>query len=224
MNIITLTPPPFEPVTLAEAYAHLRWDADEEGSPPEPVYPLADLVTRNLVTAREHVEKVTRRAFVEQTLLMALPGFPAMRTGFGSGWAEDCLSRPGAVELKRPPFLELVSVQYLDAAETLQTLDASHYYVDELQVVPVLRFRDSFDVGIAARRSDAVRITWRAGYAPEGSPPQEQVDYAANVPTWVKDAILLKLQLLVDRFDKGEREDLEGSLAALLAPNTVHSF
>lgn len=227
-NIIVAAQPLFEPVTVAEAYEHLRWDTELEGSPPVEVYPLESLVARNISTARAYVEQVTRRALVQQTCKLVLSSFPFTRRIFSSRWGGDTeyLTRPWMIELRRPPFQELLSVQYLDKNEILQTLDPSHYYVDtESSVVAQLWFRDNFDIDIATdARNDAVRITWTAGYTPEGSPPSTQADYAANVPQGIKDAILLQTQLLCDRFDPKERADIERVRDHLLASYTIHTF
>jgi uncharacterized phiE125 gp8 family phage protein len=227
-NIITAVEPPFEPVTVAEAYEHLRWDTETEGSPPAQVYPLETLVSRNIFTARAYVEQVTRRALVQQTLRMVLPSFPYTRRLFSSRWGGDneWITRPYMIELRRPPFRELLSVQYLDKDEVLQTLAPSNYYMDtESSLVAQLWFRDTFDTDIATdQRNDAVRINWVAGYTPNGSPPTTQEDYAANIPKGIKDAILLQTQLLCDRFDPKERADIERVRDNLLASYTIHTL
>jgi hypothetical protein len=220
MNIVVVTPPPFEPITVAAAYQQLRWDAEtDDDSPPNVTYPLQSLIEGHIVTAREYAEKVTRRALIQQTLRITLNGFPSSRVRFGGRWDEgDFYYRPGTIELKRPPFISLVSVQYLDSNEVLQTLASSHYYVDsESNLVPVLVFRDTFDVSLATtERQDSVRITYLAGYPPEGSPYQTQEEYAFNVPQGIKDAMLLHVQSLADRFDPDERETIERARDALL--------
>lgn len=229
MNIQTVTPPPFEPVTLAEAYAHLRWDTEDEGSPSEVTYPLGDLVTRNITTARQYVEQTTRRAFVKQTLKLVLPGFPAARSYFSTPFRyglddDDYYAKPGYVELSRPPYISLVSVKYLDHDDVEQTLDPAKYYVDsESGLAARVYFRDTLDVNIAnPDREDSVRITWIAGYAPGADSPSEtQENLTANVPAGIKDAILLQVQLLCDRFDANERADIERARDRLLSNFTI---
>lgn len=205
MNIIVVTPPAFEPVTVEEAYQHLRWDP-EPGSPTE--YPLLDLVERNITTAREDAERATRRAFVKQTLRAVFPCF------------QD------RMEMRRPPFAELVSVEYLDADGLLQTLSSDYYHVDTMSdIVPAVVVDSRNLPVVTAERADAVRITWVAGYPWEGSPgPDSQEDAAAGVPKAIKDAILIGVQLLADRFDAGERAALEAARDALLFSYKVHSF
>lgn len=221
MNIIVVTPPPVEPVTVEQVYEHLRWDADE-GSPT--VYPLQGLVERNITVARQYVEQTTRRALVKQTLRMVMESFPYSRNLFRSRWGgdDDWYKRPGDVYLLRPPFINFLSVQYLDKDEVLQTLDPANYYIDsETEQVPILRFRDTFDVDIVSdQRTDAVRIEWVAGYPFEESP----ADFTSSIPAGIKEAILLQIQLQVDRFNPDERRDLERARDSLLASYTIRNF
>lgn len=218
MNIQTLVPPAFEPVTLEEAYTHLRWDTEDVGSPSETGYPLSDLISRNITSAREYVEQVTRRALIEQTLRYVLPGFTE------GEW--PCDWRIKYVELLRPPLIAFLSVKYLDKNEVLQTLDPSHYYVDtDSSIVPRLCFRSTLDPSIATdQRTDAVRIEWVAGYPGAESPVASQAQAAANVPKALKDAILLQVQLLCDRFQKDERMDIERTRDALLNSYIVRRY
>jgi uncharacterized phiE125 gp8 family phage protein len=216
MNITVVTPPLFEPVTVAEAAQHLRWDPELEGSPPEEVFPLQSLLERNIRTAREFVEKGTRRALVEQTIRLS-----------GSAWG----SAPGGrfrdcrryVELLRPPLIEVLSLQYYDGANVLQTVDPANYYVSD-DLVPRLYTSTGYAFPMFYERDDAVRVTYRVGYAPEAASPMTQKAAAANVPSMLKDAILLHVQILSDRFDRNEREDLERARDALITHNRVHTF
>ncbi len=336
MNIVIVTPPPYEPVTVAEMYDHLRWDADDSGdlqttlqnetivgeattvlgdwaggdvfdeinsvtvevtnatlqdysrdsildgtaplyklgdelfyamratfvSPgvytlsgllrgrlgteafmgahsigddlyriatvtSSLVYPLGDLISGYIATAREYAESFTRRAFVRQTLRITLPGFPTTNVRFaGYDDSSDWFTRPSKIELKRPPFASLVSVKYLDQNEVLQTLDPANYYVDDASnLLAELVFRDTFDTAIATTaRQDVVRIEYVAGYPPTSDSPETQVSMTANVPKSIKDAIKLHVQLLADRFDPDERADLERARDALLKQFKIESF
>lgn len=229
MNIQTIVQPPFEPITLAEAYTHLRWDTEDEGSPSVVTYPLGALVERNITSARQYVEQTTRQALVRQTLKMSLPGFPAARGYFSTPFRyglddDDYYAKPGYVELPRPPYIEIVSVKYLDHDEVEQTLDPAKYYIDTNSGLAArLYFRDTLDVNIAnPDREDSVRITWTAGYPPGAdSPDNTQENLSVNVPSAIKDAILIQTQLLCDRFDANERFDLERARDRLLANYTI---
>lgn len=224
MNLSVIVPPPFEPVSMQEAYDHLRWDPEEEGDPSVAVYPLDNLLKRNITTAREWVEEQTRSALVEQTVRLTRGpssdrsvrrGWDWMVHGYSENW--------GCIELLKPPFIELVAVRYYDNKNVLQTVDPADYYVTQ-DLVPKLMFGHDIQMPNLYLRDDAIQIDYKVGYQPAGSPPSTQEDYAANVPSVFKDAILLKVQLLSDRFDPNERADLERALNSLIFGKTIAKF
>lgn len=216
MNITVVTPPLFEPVTVAEAYEHLRWDAELEGSPPEEVFPLQGLIERNIATARDFVEKATRRALVEQTIRLSGPAW-------GLPWPSRFRDRRSYIELLRPPFIEMVSVDFYDGANVLQTVGPANYYVSD-DLVPRLHTASGYFFPPLYARDDALRVTYRVGYASEAASPMTQEAAAKNVPAALKDAILLQVQILSDRFDRNEREDLERARDALIIHNRIQTF
>jgi uncharacterized phiE125 gp8 family phage protein len=205
MNLIVVTPPPVEPVTLEEVYAHLRLDAG--GSPTG--HPDDALLETLIQSAREECEAATRRAFVEQTLRLILPRFSD----------PDNDGTTDAIELRRAPFSEIVAVRYYDAANELQTWDPANYIVANAAFVPVLRPVTSWPTHFT--REDAVQIEYVVGYEPEGSPP---TDYRANIPARIKQAILIGVQLGYDEIAPEKRTQLEQAQSRLLAGLTVHSF
>lgn len=184
MNLTVLHGPPFEPVTLADVYRVLR--VDPTGSPP--THPLDDDFTRQIRTSREAVELETRRALIQQTIRLSMADFPCARQSIES-------PRPRRIVLYRPPLISVQSVQYYDAANTLQTVSAADYYVTDDQV-PELRFVDTFSAPTVYDRPDALRVTYVAGYLGAGSPPGDQAEYAEHVPAGLKDAILVGVQML----------------------------
>lgn len=202
MQITVVTPPPFEPVTLDDVYDHLRLD------PIGGTHPDDDMLTRQIRTAREQVEQITRRAIIQQTLSIALCGFPR--------WGAH-----GGIELKRPPYVGMVAVTYYDSANALQVLDPASFYVDDAtDVVPRLMLGAT---PWTFAREDSVRVSWVAGYARAGA-ESTQADYAANVPASIKDAVLLGVQLLYDELAVDKRTKLETARDALLSSYHVHSF
>ncbi len=225
MNIIVVVPPPVEPIVLDDVYGHLRIDAF--GSPAE--HPDDAELTRHIATARTQAEQITRRAFVQQTLLTAVHAFPCPRNAFSYSrpdrrfdYEDSYQWRAGYIELRRPPFISIDLVQYYDANNALQTLASSNYYVDEISdIVPRLQFKDTAILPQTYCRDDAVRITWTAGYQPEGSPAE---NYSTNVPTPIKSAILLGVELLYDNFKPDDRAAMERARDSLLASYVVNSF
>ena len=69
MTALVTSPPALEPVTLAEARAHLRVTATAEDA----------LIERLVAAARAEVERLTRRALIRQGWRLYLDGWPPGR-------------------------------------------------------------------------------------------------------------------------------------------------
>jgi len=162
-NLTLITGPTVEPVTLAEAKAHLRIDHSEEDS----------LIEALITAAREHIDGKAGwlgRALVEQTWELSLTRFP-----------DD------AIRLPLPPLVEVTSVTYVDTAGATQPRSAALYQVlrhDPALIVP------AYGQAWPSTREmpEAVKVRFRAGYEPGSGSP---TDYAENVPRPIKQAILL---------------------------------
>lgn len=200
MNLTLIAPPAAEPITLAEVYRQLR--LDPAGSPPE--HPDDALLRGYITSARQEVEALTGRAFVEQTLRLSM-----------AQWPGPC--RTSALRLLRPPLIRVESVTWFDGENIEQTLDPADYYVTD-DMVPELRFVTGWGAPSAYARPDAVRVTYVAGYRGEGSPPSTQEELAAHVPQQVKDAIAIGVQLLYDTLSDSNRAALERARLSLLRP------
>lgn len=144
---LTLTVAPAEePVTLAEAKAHLRvTDADSD-----------TLITTLIKTARLMAEGFTNRAFVTQTWQWRLDGFFPWRISVPKGRLQS-----------------VSSIQYVDANGDTQTLASSDYSVDAKsdpgriepaygKVWPTTRYQ-----------MNAVTITFVAGYGAASAVPED---------------------------------------------------
>lgn len=137
MTVLQVAPPAGEPVTLAEAKAHLRLDsADEDG-----------LVTGLIPAARSFIETETRRALIDQ------------------GW-RLCLDRrpgDGIVALPKAPLIAVQGVVTYDAAGTPTTLAPADYQVDAASE-PARIWQPEVATG---RRFNGIEIDFRAGYGTE---------------------------------------------------------
>ena len=214
MNLTVVTQPPFEPVSLTDVYDHLRLDT--EGSPPTHVDD--DRLTRLITSARQHVELMCRRALVRQTLRLSMPSFPVSNDAWVSSVSRNSLTR--VIRLPRPPIASVTSVTYFDGDNAQQTLADSNYYLTDEQV-PELRFTTSFSTPTLYDRPDALRVTYLAGYTPEGSPPTTQAEYAAAVPAALKDAILIGVQILYDDLKPEEHSMLFMARESLVQPYRI---
>jgi uncharacterized phiE125 gp8 family phage protein len=148
-----VSPPTTEPVTIQEAKAQLHIGASDTSHDEELVGFVA--------AAREEWERDTSTALITRTLEHRLPM-----------WLD-------VVQLTVKPVASVQSVKYIDQEGVEQTLDAANYYLDGDQV----RFKKSFSKPSIEGRSEAVRITYIAGYG----------DGVANVPQMDRMAIKLNI-------------------------------
>lgn len=220
MNLQLITPPPFEPVTLREAKEKLRLIVGDES--PD-VHPHDSMIERHIKSARLQAERDTGRAFIQQTWRLFVDQFPAAHYLWSNGrWVSSYGS--GYIELLKPPLISVDAVAYYsDTNELSADLDTAEYYVSDGTFAKFYLI-DTFSYPALYRRDDAVRIDYTAGYAPDGSPPSTQEDYAANVPADIKDAILLGVELLYRSMDAKTREVTEAARMSLLSGYMVHPF
>jgi uncharacterized phiE125 gp8 family phage protein len=135
-------PPAVEPVTLAEAKAHLRIDGAEEDG----------LLGRLIAAARGHVEGRTRRVLIEQGWRMSLDAWPP---------------RGGAVRLAPAPLISVEAVTVYDADGLPRVLDAADYTVDAASVPG--RLKVGAAGARPARAINGIEIDLTAGYGTDGA-------------------------------------------------------
>lgn len=211
MNITIIVQPPFEPVTLQQVYDSLR--LDPEGSPA--AHPDDDMLNRYITSSRQNVEFMARRCFVQQTLRLSMPSWPVSRDTWVQSWNRNELVR--SIKLYRAPVRSVSSVKYYDADNVLQTISASDYYITD-EPVPQLRFVNSFVTPTLYDRPDALRIEYVCGYDPSTANPTTQIQYAANVPSALKDAIILGVQMMYDDMAPADSEKVIRAQEALVRP------
>lgn len=144
-----ITAPALEPVSIAEAKAHLRLEDDTDDA----------AVEANITAARIYAEEYCWRGFVTQVWEFVSSCFP-----------ETYGSKP-YLELPRGNLVAVESVKYIDTNGVQQTLDPSVYSLDLLSVPG--RVRLAFDESWPDHRSqwDAVRVRYTVGWA-VGAVPQ----------------------------------------------------
>lgn len=143
-GLVTVTGPTAEPILLDEAKDHCNVTRTDDQSNNY----LSDLIA----VAREHVEQVTARALLTQTLRLDLDDFPMC----------------DAIELERPPIASVTHVKYYDADNVLQTLSSSDYVLDSSKTVPRIVLAHNASWPTAYERPNAVQVTYVAGYGAHG--------------------------------------------------------
>jgi uncharacterized phiE125 gp8 family phage protein len=128
--------PAAEPLSLAEALAHLRVSAGVEDA----------YISALIPVVREACENRIERTLVETSWVLTLDSFP------------------DAIELMMPPVLDVTSVQYTDQDGVAQTLNPADYVVDMARepgwLVPAPgRQWPATEAGI-----NKVVVTYTAGY------------------------------------------------------------
>lgn len=155
MGRVLVEAPESEPVSLDEAKNHSRVDSDLTADD--------SLIEDTLIpSAREYLERQTRRQLVTATWKLYLDNFPE--------WE---------IELPLPPLQSVDEVKYVDLDGVMQTLDEDAYEVD-VSSCPGRLAPAYGEVWPASReKMGAVEITFTAGY---GEP--------ADVPASLRRAIL----------------------------------
>lgn len=211
-----ITPPTGEPISLAEAKAHLRLDTSLDDSD----------VSRMIVAARKWLEEICWRGFLTQTWELVLERFrgedaygnpfelsnryhPVPRAGTFYTW--PYYAEPKYIELPAGNLQSLTSVTYIDPSGVQQTLDPSNYLVDAVNEPGRLHLAPTaFWPPTQERRWDAVRITYVVGFGAAG-----------DVPEPLKQAMLLLISQMYEHRTPevaGVLSQVQFSLKALYDP------
>ena len=180
------TQPASEPVTLAEAKAHLSIDSSNTA--------WDSVITDFIKAAREQAEIFTNRCLLPQTLTMILDYFPFSAGNDSQYFGRDRapsdarsferlviqLGGAGPIEIPRAPLISVDSITYTDTTGATQTLATSEYVVDAQGDDEPVRILPAYGKTWPATRiyPNAVTIQFQAGYA-----------NAAAVPSSIKSAI-----------------------------------
>lgn len=145
------TPPVAEPITLAEAKAHLIVEHDDDDT----------LINTYIKAAREKAEHYTGRAMMEQTVKEYLQNFPCV--------TYDNIK--AGIELRFAPLKSLTHVKYKDTDGDDQTLSSNKYTFDNISEPP--KIFPAFGESWPATRDDinAIEIEYVAGYTTASDVP-----------------------------------------------------
>jgi len=134
-QLVEITPPATEPVTVDELKSHLRLNDDSED----------DLLSAFITTARIMFEEATGRAVVSTEYRQHVP----------------ILAAP--VYLMKYPVISVDSVKYYDQDGTLQTANSSTYHADTISIPATIRF-DSYPT-TSSTISPVAYVEFTAGWA-----------------------------------------------------------
>ncbi len=142
MSVKVVTAPASEPLTLAQAKAHLRVLHSDEDS----------LIEGLIKSARAYIESATGQCLISQTLEEYF----------------DCFPRGRVIELTRYPVTSLTSVSYLNAQDgtTYTPFDATgNYALDSISIPARAVLLNGKSWPTADNDANAVKIRYVAGRA-----------------------------------------------------------
>jgi uncharacterized phiE125 gp8 family phage protein len=138
MPHILTTPPAVEPVSLAEAKAHLRvGHADEDA-----------LISTLITAARWHIEAATGLRLISQ-------GWSV----FADDWPED-----GLLELPLFPVIAINDLKVYGEDDVAAVIDPAHYLADRASRPPRLMLRPGRSRPRPGRRLNGIEILLTAGF------------------------------------------------------------
>jgi uncharacterized phiE125 gp8 family phage protein len=155
MALVLTAAPAAEPISLAEAKAHLRIDADDEDA----------LLGSLIVAARAFVEKSLAGALITQEWSLFLDAWP----------------RGGTVTLPIGPVQDVAAVRVYDPDDVPADVDEEGYSVDTLSEPARLALSASGVQLLPARLLNAYEIAFTAGYGDEASDVPDPIRQALKL-------------------------------------------
>lgn len=160
MPLKLTSPPALEPVSLAEAKAHLRIQhADDD------IY-----ISRLITAARKHIEQRFGLACITQSASYYVDHWPAHRT----------------VLLPLHPVTAIVDVIIYGDTDTPATLDPAHYFLDNVSKPSRLVLRLGRPLPQAGRSANGFEVKFTAGFGASPTSVPEDVRQAIlfTVAAW----------------------------------------
>jgi uncharacterized phiE125 gp8 family phage protein len=140
MPLILTSGPATEPVTLADAKAHLRVDGTAEDT----------LIASLIVTSRLHVEAAAGLAAITQSWSWYIDAWPAGH----------------ALKLPLRPIQSIAAVRLYDEAAAATTLDSATYFLDGAAAPPRLVRHRALPWPKPGRIANGIEIAFTAGFGP----------------------------------------------------------
>jgi uncharacterized phiE125 gp8 family phage protein len=155
MALVMTAAPAAEPISLAEAKAHLRIDADDEDAL------LASLIT----AARSFIERTLSLALVSESWSLYLDGWP----------------RSGTIVLPLHPVQAVTAVRVYAPDDTPTVVDSQSYDVDALSEPGRLVLSAGAAQLTPARLLNAFEVAFTAGYGDEAEDVPEPIRHALKL-------------------------------------------
>lgn len=159
MALVRITPPSYQPITLAQARAQCRIDSDNTAE---------DTMFSGvwIPAVTEACEQLLKRSIMAQTWVLTLDGF-----------ADE-------ITLPNPRLLSVTSVEYKDTAGAWQTLAGTVYEVDSASEPGRVVLASGQGWPAVFDGVGVVKITYSAGYA-SGSEAAQQAAVPASIKQWL---------------------------------------
>lgn len=143
MPLILTTPPAAEPVTLAEAKAHLRiTHADDDA-----------YISTLIKSARQAIEIRTGTGLITQDWSLLLDDWP----------------ETGEIRLPIAPILDVTDIKVWSDADVAATIDPAHYYEDKASRPPRIVLRGSRSWVRPGRIANGIEVLLSVGYGATGT-------------------------------------------------------
>jgi hypothetical protein len=148
-------PPACEPVSLDEAKLHLRVTDDAQDA----------LIAGLISAARIACETKTRQQLMHARYTLVFDRFPMAGMGTPLPFCDDVQIPGFAAILPHAPFVDMVSITYLDMGGVLQTVDPVLYTVNDAAMPAHVSPCFGCIWPVPLPQVGAVRFTYDAGYA-----------------------------------------------------------
>lgn len=182
-----ITPPTSEPITLAEAKAHLRVSLSDD-----------DTLIGNLITATRMIcEEFTARALITQGWRLWLNAFPGDAMAWWDGTRQGATSRLTVkrfILMPRAPLQSISAVTVYADDDSSTVFSPALYFVDNAAEPGRLALRNNASWPIPQRMSNGISIDFTAGYGA-----------ASNVPQALKQGMLAHIAQLYEHRGEGLR-------------------
>ena len=194
-SLSLITPPTFDPVTLAEAKAQCRVTSSEEDG----------LIAGYLLAARRHCENHTGRVFATQTWEMKVDG------GWPTVFDRPTVQQRQRIVLPNPPAQSVTSITYIDTTGALQTLATNQYAFSKGDIFGFIEPAYAVSWPSVRNQLETVTVRYVAGYGTLG-----------DFPDTIRQAILLLVSHFNERREavsvdvRGTPMELPFTVTALL--------